>query len=270
MSFEQNPYQAPGAALETPMGGDLAHASGQSVGVGRALDWWGAGWRLFTRSPGIWIANLVIFFLILVVMAFVPFLGNLATHLLFPVLAGGLMLGCRALDQGEDLEIEHLFAGFKDRAVPLLLVGVFYMIGTLIVVAIVIGIGLVVMGGAGIGALMSASGGHGNAAMGLALGGMGMGIALMGLVALALILPLAMSVWFAPALVVFHNMDALSAMKASFSGCLKNILPFLLYGIVYLVLAVIATIPLGLGWLVLGPMIVGSVYAAYTDIYLGT
>jgi hypothetical protein len=44
--------------------------------------------------------------------------------------------------------------------------------------------------------------------------------------------------------------------------------PFLIYGIVLFVLAMIASIPFGLGWLVLGPVVFGSVYAAYRDIYV--
>ena len=56
-------------------------------------------------------------------------------------------------------------------------------------------------------------------------------------------------------------------MKESFSGCLKNIVPFLLYGVVLFVAAIVAAIPLGLGWLVLGPVIAGSLYASYRDIY---
>jgi uncharacterized membrane protein len=43
--------------------------------------------------------------------------------------------------------------------------------------------------------------------------------------------------------------------------------PFLIYGIIMLVLSILATIPLGLGWLVLGPVAVASVYVAYRDIY---
>jgi uncharacterized membrane protein len=56
-------------------------------------------------------------------------------------------------------------------------------------------------------------------------------------------------------------------MKASFAGCLKNMLPFLLYGIVLTIAGVLASIPLGLGWLVLGPVIVASIYTGYRDIY---
>jgi uncharacterized membrane protein len=77
-----------------------------------------------------------------------------------------------------------------------------------------------------------------------------------------------MATWFAPALVVFHGMGAGAAMKASFLGCLKNILPFLLYGVVLFVFSILASLPLLLGWLVLGPVLAASVYTSYRDIYL--
>lgn len=98
---------------------------------------------------------------------------------------------------------------------------------------------------------------------GLALGGAMLGI----LVALALGVPLAMATWFATPLVLFNNMAPFNAMHASFFACLKNIVPFLLYGVISLVLAIIAAIPFGLGFLVLIPVIIGSVYAGYRDVF---
>jgi uncharacterized membrane protein len=83
-----------------------------------------------------------------------------------------------------------------------------------------------------------------------------------------LTVPLLMAVWFAPALVIFHDLGPTQAMKDSFTGCLRNIVPFLLYSVIWLVLSIIASIPLGLGWLVLGPMTAASIYTAYRDIYL--
>jgi uncharacterized membrane protein len=88
------------------------------------------------------------------------------------------------------------------------------------------------------------------------------------LVMMALLLPLFMALWFAPALVVFHERGPVEAMKESFNGCLKNVVPFLVYGLVGLVFAILASIPVGLGWLVLGPVLIGSLYASYRDIYL--
>ena len=57
------------------------------------------------------------------------------------------------------------------------------------------------------------------------------------------------------------------AMKVSFFGCLKNIVPFLLYGVVMMVLCVVAAIPVMLGYLVLGPVIIASIYTGYRDIF---
>jgi uncharacterized membrane protein len=67
--------------------------------------------------------------------------------------------------------------------------------------------------------------------------------------------------------VVFHGQSAAQAMKASFVACLKNIVPFLVYGVLTFLLAILASIPFGLGWLVLGPVLAGSLYAGYRDIF---
>jgi hypothetical protein len=34
------------------------------------------------------------------------------------------------------------------------------------------------------------------------------------------------------------------------------------------VFAILASIPIGLGWLLLGPVLIGSLFASYRDIYL--
>jgi len=93
-------------------------------------------------------------------------------------------------------------------------------------------------------------------------------ILLIVLVVLALMLPLIMALWFAPALVVFHDVQPMAAMKSSFQGCLRNIVPFLVYGVVGFLLAIVALIPLGLGLLVYGPLIWGTMYVGYRDIFV--
>jgi uncharacterized membrane protein len=92
-------------------------------------------------------------------------------------------------------------------------------------------------------------------------------IAIAVLLVMALIIPLVMAYYFAPALVVFHNISPFRAMALSFQGCLRNMVPFLVYGIVMLVLAIIASIPLMLGWLALGPVVLASTFAAYRQIF---
>ncbi len=88
------------------------------------------------------------------------------------------------------------------------------------------------------------------------------------LVSLLLLFPLIMTIWFAPALVFFNNMSPVNALKASFNACLKNTLPFLVYGLIVMVLMFFAALPVGLGFLLLIPVLSGSVYVSYRDIFV--
>jgi uncharacterized membrane protein len=56
-------------------------------------------------------------------------------------------------------------------------------------------------------------------------------------------------------------------MIASFRACLANIVPFLVYGLIGLVACVLATIPILLGWLILMPVLIVSIYTSYRDIF---
>jgi uncharacterized membrane protein len=100
------------------------------------------------------------------------------------------------------------------------------------------------------------------------IAGAGLTMVLASLIVVALLLPVMMAMWFAPVLVVFHELGAWEAMKQSFSGCLKNILPFLWYSVLLVLLSILAAIPIGLGFLILWPVIMASLYTAYRDIYL--
>jgi hypothetical protein len=44
-------------------------------------------------------------------------------------------------------------------------------------------------------------------------------------------------------------------------------MPFLLYGVLLIILLMLAAIPFGLGFLVAVPMTVASIYAGYRDIF---
>ena len=80
-------------------------------------------------------------------------------------------------------------------------------------------------------------------------------------------IPVAMAVWFGAPLILFHDLRPLQAFRMSFTGCLRNILPFLLYGIVVFVLLILAMLPFLLGLLVLIPVGMASLYTSYRDIF---
>jgi len=256
---EENPYQAPQSNVEPEMSAEtLTLANPQSVPVGRGMGWIGDGFSLFKMAPGIWIANVVIFFVIIMVLSLIPIV-SLIMNLIMPVFMAGFMLACRDLEQGEEMTVGHLFAGFKQRTGALIGVGALYFGLLIIVMVVMFGI-MFSMGGAE--AFMAEDPMAAQQAM------MGPGFMIGMLVGLALMIPVVMAYWFAPALVALHeDVGVVEAMKLSFMGCIKNIIPFLIYGIVMMILAIVATIPVMLGWLVLGPTMLGSMYAAYREIF---
>lgn len=226
--------------------------------AGRGAGWFREGLALFGRDWLIWIVNTILLLVILIVLGMIP-LVSILTNILAPIFTGGLMLGCRSLDEGGRLEVGHLFAGFTHNSGRLAAVGGLYLLGTILVM---IAAALVVLAlGVDFGTMMTEP-----EAM---TPEQGSSLLVGALVMLALFVPLLMAYWFAPALVVLHDLGAMQAMKLSFRGCLKNILPFLIYGLVGLLLAVLATIPFGLGWLALVPVMTASIYVGYKDIYLG-
>ena len=226
---------------------------------GAGWDWIVQGWHLFIKAPLMWIVSLVILFVIAIVMAFIPILGQIAFQLFQAVFAGGLMLACRTLERGGEFELEQLFAGFTKRFVPLLIVGLVFMVAMLAVI-------LVTFAFAGLSLLPAFMAGD-SAAMSAAAAGSAIAIMIAVLVMLGLMVPLMMAYWFAPALVMLHDMAPIAAMKASFFGCLSNIVPFLLYGLVMTIGAVLAVIPFGLGMLVWVPVAIASTYVAYRQIF---
>lgn len=249
-----------------PSPGESPIAQSRIVAAGNGWRWIADAWKLFTKQPGNWILVTVIGVVILVVLMLIPIVGGLAAALITPILLGGLMLGCKSLDGGESLAIGHLFAGFQQKAGKLALVGVFNLVATLVVMLIMLAI---VGAGTGMGALMGRAGG-GEAGMGMgALAGLSTSMVIGGLIALALAILVAAAVWFAPALISFGDSGPAAALKTSFWACMRNFVPFLVYGVVMLILAIVATIPLALGWLVLGPVLIASIYTAYRDIFGG-
>ncbi len=254
---EMNPYQPPASRADTAAAaatGDF-NAGGRAVDAGRGWEWIASGFALFKKQPGTWILILIVLLVCSILLSLVPLIGGLANMLLLQVFMGGVMLGCRALESNESLEVGHLFAGFKQNTSDLVVLGVLALVAWVIIAIPAV----LIMGGGSFMAMM-----HGNVAGLIALG---LTFVLAILVVLALSVPLYMALWFAPSLIVFHNLKPVDAMKMSFFACLKNVVPFLVYGVILLVLSLVAAIPFGLGYLVLVPVIMASVYTAYRDIF---
>ena len=235
--------------------------NGRAVPIGNGWTWIEAAWSIFRRAAGLWIGMtlvLALIYLLLLLWAlYLPFgsIALIAAFLLLPIYGAGLMVVSRAIDQGGDPRFNQLFVGFRHRLWALLTVGIVYLVAKLVIVAAVFG---------ALGVDPAAVDMNAPPEVLLAVAAR-LSIAL--LLALALILPVVMAIWFAPALLAFQELGPLQAMKQSFLGCLKNVMPFLLYSVILLVAIAVASVPGLLGWLILGPVLAASIYTAYRDIY---
>jgi hypothetical protein len=241
----------------------------QLVAAGKGWQWIVDGYALFRRSPAMWLALTVLLGVIWLGTMIIPVLGPLLFNLFSPALFAGLMIGCRAVENGEKLEIRHLFAGFKERIAPLVTVGGVHLIGTIIVVGTV----LIASGGTKLPAVLSNPGADVET-LRAALRSMAFALA----VGAAIYLPLIMLIWFAPLLVVFDNLTPFAAMKLSFTACLKNTLPFTVYGLAIMGLWFVLSLPAVMGpagaLLVIAllvasiPVLVCSIYLSYKDVFV--
>ena len=219
------------------------------------------GFYLFFKAPLAWVLSCFVLLLIAAPLALIPMVGQFFFTLLSPLFLAGLMIGCRALERGEKLEIAYLFAGFRQNPVPLITVGGIYLVGQVLI----LGVAMMLGGSTLMELLINGKRVDENELRGVMSGGL---TAVM--VALGLSIPLMMAAWFAPLLVAFKDMPAVAAMKLSFLACIKNIIPLQLYTITMVVLAVIAAMPYGLGFFLLVPVLFASLYASYEDIFVET
>lgn len=260
--MNHNPYAAPESSVDpvTEPGNFELHEP-RGVSAGRGLSWISEGFGFFREAVGGWLAICLVGFVVLVVVSLLPIV-NILSGLLSYVWIGGLMLACKSQDDNEGVSVAHLFAGFQNRFGSLVLLSVIYLVITIAIFAVAFG---------SVYAEMFALGMQGadpdefnNLILDDPLGS----LVLPFLLALLVFVPAIMAFWFAPALIVINDLSVTQAMKMSFMGCLKNVAPYLLYGVVMLVLFFVASIPFGLGLLVLAPTSIASIYCAYKDIYI--
>lgn len=226
----------------------------QRVSVSNGIKWIVDGFALFRLRPLVWIALAAIWLLLALVLVAIPTVGQLVLYLVTPALGAGLLVGCRALERGNDLEIAHLFAGFRSHPGPLVTIGGVYLLGNVITFG-----AFMMLGGDRIIAAALERASDPNAPP--------PDVPAAPLLSVLLLVPLFMAVIFAPALAMFRNLPALEALKASFAACLENLAPVLLFAVVSAVLAMLAMLPYGLGTLVWIPVYAGAVYRGYQALF---
>lgn len=231
----------------------------QRLQAGQGWQWIRQGYGLFMKAPLLWMVLLLICFIAVAGLSAIPVVGEPLASLLLPAVLVGLMVGCRALEQGEELELAHLFSGFQKHTAQLVTLGGIALVGQFLI----FGLMMMVGGAALVGILASGQPVQDPQVVAQAIAGAGFAI-LIGVVLFSILL---MAMQFAPMLVYFNGIAPVAAMKLSLRAFLANIGPMLVYGFVFIVLAILASIPMMLGWLVLMPIVFTSLYACYCGIF---
>ena len=236
----------------------------RKLNAARGWTWVKQGWQLIMHNPLLAISLALTGGLGMILAFAIPLFGPLVALLLLPVLMAGYMRVCRALEENEEIELTQLFAGFRTHAAPLISLGGFMLLGLLIASMLVIFIG----GDALTTLLEDFRNANDPQMLANAMWTAGSGVALGLMVGVALMFALMLAVQYAPMLVYFSDVPPVAALRASFMGSLRNIVPYTLYSLIMQVLALaLGIIPFGLGLIVLLPLGLTSLYVSYRNIF---
>lgn len=225
--------------------------------AGSAVSWFKCGWKIFANDMVNWVLIALVFALAFLLLSLIPFLGVFIVYLILPVMQAGMVYAAKKSYEGERISLNDLFAVFKMDNMR----GTLFALGGIMLAAmfLIAMISTPFFGGAMMTSIdeMPATGAP-------VLPSFGTG----GIVfALFTGILLAMLFFYAPALILLRNMGVIVAIKTSFTAALNNLVPFILFLIIYGVLSIVAAIPFGLGFLILLPVVMAAGYCSYRDIF---
>lgn len=223
----------------------------RSVDAGRGVDWISGGFSMVFKAPGTWVLITIALFVVSIVVDMITpdAISGAMSMALTTYLSGLLMLSCRSMERGEDM-FTHVKAHASSPPLLVLAAIAAVLYFGLTMVFATLGVGTLVV------FLMSPM---------LALQSAGVGL----LAIVVLYVLISMALLMSPALVVLRGVAPVEALKLSFMGCLKNIVPFLIYTLLMMLVMIVAAIPLGLGLLIAIPVYICSGYLAYKHIFEG-
>lgn len=188
----------------------------------RGMFWLRRAYSMFRAEPLRWLLLVVVYCVIFALVGFLPLpmLGRLGAWILKPVFAVGFLAAAWAQERGGKPALADLFRGFRSNLWALVPLGVVFFAG----MTLAFGATALIDGGTIIDWTLSGedpsdevlSSGRPQLAM---------------LLGLACALPTLLALWFAPALVVFNDVGALSALATSLRASLSNWRPVAVFGL---------------------------------------
>jgi hypothetical protein len=222
----------------------------------RGAAWLAEGWHLFRRAPMVWIGLSVGWMVITLGLVLVPIIGGVVANLLQPIFFAGFALAAARQVAGEPIGMGELFSGFRRPLKPLVNLGAILLMAELAIFFLMSVLGLPGAGAAGAETMTVTD--YVQLLQGKEW------ILLVGFALTALVKG---AMWFAPALLAFHELSTAHAIRWSIFAALSNVGAMLAYGIALTVIFIAAIVPWGLGLIVVVPVMVASTYTGYADAF---
>jgi len=201
--------------------------------------WLAEGIKLFLSQPWPWLALTGATLLLLLLLSLLPVLGLVGIFTLFPGIAAGFMFASREASAQRPITFNHLTAGFRTAPRPLLAVGgLAFLVFFLALILITIGWREQFM------ALLklAQSQTSDEAALLSAMRELTVPSSLI----LVVTLLIATATWFTPALVALRRVKVREALVLSYKAVLANFAPFLVYGVLLVLLDMLTSFVLRL------------------------
>jgi hypothetical protein len=193
--------------------------------------WLLQGFKIFQKQPLIWIFSLFAYWTAMFLFGLIPVFGLVLTLVLSPGLAFGFIALARAVDEGQIPFPKLIISGFTgSHAKSMLLLGTFYILEILLVLIL----SLTLDGGSLLKVITT--GEFPNDSDGSNTTSTSYGA----IVAVLAYIPVMMSFWYAPQLVVWKKYSASKAVFYSFFAVWINRKSFLFYGLTWFVIIMLS------------------------------
>ncbi len=222
-----------------------------NIPANRAVDWYKQAWGLFSKDMTTWVLMTLLLGVGAIVLNILPIIGQIILLVLMPSLIGGLLFAAKEASEGKPVKLEYLWSVLKSSSKR----NEFLALGG-IMFAVFVTIGIISAAFVGDSLLRGASSGL----MGFGIGGM----------LFMLVVGFASFVLFnyTPALMLFRDMPLFDALKACAATASTQVVPLLVFFLIYAVISFIASIPFGLGLLVVIPLTSIAVYLSHKELFV--
>lgn len=255
-----NPYSAPDSRLVDPEPAVNENTMTREFCPPqklRAKEGWSVfsdAWQIYKEAPVKWFFLVILASILMGVMSAVPYISMIISALMAPIM-GGLIIAARDVSEGKSLEFSYLFAGFKANGKKLIGFGLVYQVIYIAIVSVIV----VSMGATDIFSMMLGQAEDPEAVVAQNFDAymiMGLAGTVIGFV-----------FWLGIPLVAIQDQGIVESFRSSLTGCVRNILPLIVYVLALIFWVIVAVIPVGLGLIVLIPLLYILGYCLYSKIF---